>query len=125
MEELFTKYTAAFDAFDAVAIAGLYRLPCAISDADGVQTYSRVSELTDKFAANCEAMRNFGYQSARFNLLEIQPLGGEQVAVNIGWCINTVNSSFEFRTLYLCHKVSDQWLIFSANVYPGSFSHTT
>lgn len=121
MDELFSKYLAAFDAFDATAIANLYRLPCAITDGDGVQTYSDRSELEAKFSKNCDTMGNFGYQSAQFNILQTQELGEEQVAVTVGWRITTTSSDIDFRTLYICHILEDSWFIFSANVYPGTF----
>jgi hypothetical protein len=125
MEELFQKYTAAFDKLSPDAIASLYRLPCAISDADGVQTYTDKSELVSKFSANCEAMKSFGYKNAQFNILDKQPLSKKEMAVNIGWRVITTSSNIDFRTLYICHQVNHAWLIFSANVYQGSFGNAT
>lgn len=125
MEELFKKYTAAFDAFNPEAISSLYCVPCAISDADGVQTYTEKTALISKFADNCETMRNFGYQYAQFNILQQQNLGQDKVAVTIGWRIKADSSDIDFRTLYICHLIGHDWLIFSANVYEGSFSNAT
>ncbi|WP_088328992.1 hypothetical protein [Lacimicrobium sp. SS2-24] len=125
MEELFIKYAAAFDAFDPEKIASLYRLPCAVSDADGVQTFTDKAALIKKFFANCKAMRGFGYQKAQFNILEKQQLGKKKVAVTIGWRIMTVGSHIDFRTLYICHQIENAWYIFSANVYEGSSSIDT
>lgn len=70
-------------------------------------------------------MINFGYQSAQFNILQIQGLGQDKAAVTIGWRINTESKKIDFRTLYICHNVNQHWLIFSANVYEGSFSDAT
>ncbi len=123
MEELFKTYTAAFDAFAPDAISNLYRLPCAISDVDGVQTYTQKAELIKKFTANCQTMDNLGYQYAQFNILQKQSLGKDKMAVTIGWRIKTLNSNIDFRTLYICHLVNETWLIFSANVYEGSFAN--
>lgn len=125
MEELFNKYTAAFDAFNPYEIADLYRMPCAISDADGVQTFTDRKSLAVKFSANCKAMQNFGYQKAKFNILNIQTVGSEQCAVNVGWRIETLGSNIDFRTLYICHQINHAWQIFNANVYQGSFSSAT
>ncbi|WP_440053918.1 DUF4440 domain-containing protein [Pseudoalteromonas sp. T1lg65] len=122
MEALFSHYTSAFDAFDAKAIASLYRLPCAIADADGVQVYSEKDTLIQKFSANCEKMRDFGYQSAEFNIVDVQVLSDTQNTVTLEWRIHTKGAHIDFHTLYLCHKVENQWRIFSANVYPGSFN---
>ncbi|MCW8109110.1 ketosteroid isomerase family protein [Alteromonas ponticola] len=124
MEEFFRKYTTAFDVFDAEKIASFYRLPCAISDADGVQTFIDRAALLEKFSSNCEAMRSFGYLQAEFNILDEQQLGLGKVAITIGWRIKTVNSNIDFRTLYICHQIEHTWYIFSANVYEGSFSST-
>jgi hypothetical protein len=125
MEELFNKYTKAFDALDPDAIASLYRLPCAISDADGTQTFTDRFALIKKFASNCESMRNFGYKYAQFNILQQQPLGQDKIAATIAWRVNTDDSNIDFRTLYICHFVDSDWLVFSANVYQGSFSNAT
>ncbi len=84
MEELFQKYTATFDTLSLDAIASLYRLPCEISDADGVQTYTDKSELVSKFSANCEAMKSFGYKNAQFNILDKQPLIKKEMAILAG-----------------------------------------
>ena len=125
MKELFKQYTAAFDAFNPDAIAKLYRLPCAISDVDGVQTFTDKTALTAKFAANCENMKNFGYLNAHFNILQEQMLSPNEVVVHVGWRIVTPDSNIDFRTLYICHKLDDAWLIYSANVYEGSFENVS
>ncbi|MCW8091998.1 hypothetical protein [Alteromonas sp. ASW11-130] len=124
MEELFRNYTAAFDALNGNAIASLYRLPCAISDADGVQTYTEKSALVAKFSANCKTMESIGYQKALFNILDRQELSSEEMVVNIAWRVVTGRSNIDFRSLYLCHQINHAWLIFSANVYQGSFGKT-
>ncbi|MDB2331153.1 ketosteroid isomerase family protein [Alteromonas sp.] len=98
MEELFNKYTEAFNAFEPEAIASLYRLPCAISDADGVQTFTERTALVAKFALNCESMRNFGYQHAQFTILEQQALGKDKVAATVGWRVTVNDSNVDFRT---------------------------
>lgn len=121
MDEFFKSYTAAFDALDPNAIADLYRFPCTISDADGVQAYTDKSALIAKFSANCETMKNFGYIHAQFHILSTQLLSQNEVVVNVGWRIKTTDTYIDFRTLYICHQVNHSWLIFSANVYQGSF----
>jgi hypothetical protein len=121
MEELFNNYTEAFNTLNSDAIASLYRLPCAISDADGTQTFTDRPALIKKFALNCESMRNFGYQCAQFKILQEQPLGQDKVAVTVAWRVKASNSNLDFRTLYVCHFIDDKWLVFSANVYQGSF----
>ncbi len=121
MEALFNQYTAAFDALDPNAIADLYRLPCAISDADGVQVFTDKTDLVSKFSANCETMKSLGYQHAQYVLLREELLGQQQMLVNVGWRVFTESSQLEFRTLYICHLVEAGWRIFSANVYAGKF----
>jgi ketosteroid isomerase-like protein len=123
MEELFNKYTEAFNAFDPQAIASLYRLPCAISDADGVQTFTQRAALVKKFTSNCESMRNVGYQHAQFSLLEQHALGDDKVAATVAWRVVIDDSNVDFRTLYICHFVDNEWLVFNANVYQGTFSN--
>ena len=121
MEEFFKTYTEAFDALNSEAIANLYRLPCAISDADGTQTFTDRPALIKKFALNCESMRSFGYQCAQFKVIQEQPLGQDKVAVTVAWRVNAGSSNIDFRTLYVCHFIGEKWCIFSANVYQGSF----
>lgn len=62
MEELLDNYVAAFDRLDAEQIAGLYRMPCAIADADGVQTFTEREMLVRKFSQNCLQLQQLGYQ---------------------------------------------------------------
>ena len=121
MEEFFKKYTEAFDALNSEAIANLYRLPCAISDADGTQTFTDRPALIEKFALNCKSMRNFGYKRAQFKIMQEQPLGQDKVSVTVAWRIDTANANIDFRTLYICHFIDNKWFTFSANVYQGSF----
>ena len=122
MEALFKQYATAWDASNPKAIAELYCLPCATADSDGVQTFSQRAALIIKLDKNCRDMQSFGYKQAKFNILNEQPLAKGQVAVTIGWLIETAHQNIEFRTLYICHQIEQTWYIFSANVYPGSFN---
>ncbi len=125
MEALLNNYAAAFDALDPERIAGLYRMPCAISDADGVQTYTDTPTLVGKFAKNCEALQKLGYQQAKFNILSTERLGNHELLVHVGWRVSTDSTDIDFRTLYICHQIEQRWLFFSANVYPGSFCNAS
>lgn len=121
MEELLTSYALAFDKLDPQLIANLYRLPCAISDADGVQTFTDRSTLVPKFRENCEVLRQLGYQKAKFNVHSSEHLSDNEVVVHVGWRVNTSISDIDFRAFYICHQVERRWFLYSANVYPGSF----
>ncbi|WP_306519927.1 hypothetical protein [Rheinheimera sp.] len=123
MEELFNHYAAAFDGLKPELIAALYRLPCAISDADGVQVFTDTTSLLSKFTKNCDSLRNLGYQKALFNILSVEPLGQKELLVHVGWRVHTINSAIDFRALYICHHIAQDWFIYSANVYPGTFGH--
>lgn len=123
MEPLFAQYAAAFEQLDPVGIASFYRLPCAISDADGVQTFTDRHALERKFSQNCEVLRRLGDAKAMFQLLRVEPLTSQQVLAEVGWRVRTASSDIDFRTLYICHQIEQHWRFFSAHVYPGSFSH--
>ncbi|OOF23201.1 hypothetical protein BZJ19_13190 [Salinivibrio proteolyticus] len=125
MEELFKKYNAAWDALNPRAIADLYRLPCAISDSDGVNVFCDNLSLTKKLTKNCEDMASFGYLEAKFNILNQHSLDTDQVAVTIGWRIRTASQDIEFRALYICHQIEEKWYVYSANVYRGSFNNAS
>lgn len=125
MEDFFKEYTEAFDTFDAISIARLYSIPCAISDGDGEQVYSESNELISKFSSNCDAMRSMAYKYAKFNILGEQDLGQSAKAVTVGWRIYLENSEIEFRTLYVCHFINGLWQIFTAKVYQGSLTNNT
>ena len=127
MIDLFERYTQAFDSFDASAIANLYTLPCATSDADGKNVFTDRVSLVNKFSENCYAMKAMGYKYAEFNVLSKITMGEAAKVVNVAWRVNTSamdieNSVIEFRTLYVCHQVEGNWLIFSANAYEGRFT---
>lgn len=125
MEELLNNYAAAFDQLDPKLIANFYRLPCAISDADGVQTFTDRATLVSKFSKNCEALQKLGYHHAKFNILSSKQLGNNELLVDVGWRVSTDSSNIDFRTFYICHQVEQRWLLFSANVYSGSFCNAS
>jgi hypothetical protein len=122
MEELLDHYVAAFDRLDAEQIAGLYRMPCAIADADGVQTFTEHEMLVRKFSQNCLQLQQLGYQRAQYQLLSVEPLGDNQLLVNVAWRVVFADSQLDFRSMYIVHKLEQRWLIFSTHVYPGSFA---
>ena len=121
MDKLFQKYSEAFDSFDSEAIASLYTLPCATSDGDGANVFSSKESLVEKFEQNCDAMKAIGYQWSEFNIHHTQNLGENSKAITLGWRIHLEEEKIEFCTHYICHKENNQWLVFSANVYEGSF----
>lgn len=123
MEELLNNYAAAFDKLDPKLIANLYRLPCAISDADGVQTFTDRPTLVSKFSKNCQTLRQLGYQKAKFTILSVEQLGNNELLVHVGWRVSTGNADIDFRALYICHQIEQRWFLFSANVYPGCFNN--
>jgi hypothetical protein len=121
MEELLNQYVSAFDQLEPEQIVRLYRLPCAIADADGVQTFTEQSKLVSKFRQNCLQLQQLGYQGAQYQVLSFEPLGNEQLLVNVAWRVDLANAAIEFRALYILHRLEQRWLIYSTNVYPGSF----
>lgn len=124
MNELFENYTRAFDSLNASEIAGLYTLPCSTSDNDGSSVFTDKKSLIGKFEENCSSMKVMGYQSSVFKILNEIEMGENSRAVNMGWRVTTVDGEIEFRSLYICHKQENNWLIFSANVYQGTFNDT-
>ena len=122
MKQLFDKYTAAFDALKASEIAKLYKLPCATSDGDGQAVFTTESSLIDKFDANCNTMIAMGYSHSQYNIINQEMLGEGACAVTIGWKVFTKSAPIEFRSHYVCHKVDDQWKIFTAQVFSGTFN---
>lgn len=125
MDELLSSYAAAFDKLDPNLIADAYRLPCAISDADGVQTFTDRASLVSKFSKNCDALQKLGYQQAKYNILNSQQLSNNELIVHVGWRVSTNHSDIDFRTLYICHQIEHRWFLFSVHVYPGSFSNAS
>ena len=124
MDELFQNYSRAFDSLIASRIVALYTLPCSTSDGDGSNVFTDKESLTNKFEENFKSMKSMGYQSSDFNILSEISMGETAKAVNIGWRVSTEHGEIEFRSLYICHREKDNWLIFSANVYEGKFNDT-
>ena len=122
MVELFRNYSRAFDSLNASRIAALYTLPCSTSDGDGLKVFVDEESLANKFEENCSAMKVMGYRSSEFNILSEINMGEFVTAVNVGWRVGTEKGEIEFRSMYVCHKENDSWLIFSANVYDGTFN---
>lgn len=122
IDSLFKKYRGGFDSLSALQISNLYTLPCSTSDGDGVNVFSKRKSLINKFEKNCLSMKAMGYKSSSFNILSEIEMGASAKAVNIGWRVHFFENDIEFRCLYICHEINNQWLIFSANVYEGSFT---
>lgn len=125
MEELFQKYTDAFDSLDAKKITDLYMIPCSTSDVDGVNIFSNRESLLKKFIKNSESMKDMGYKHSQFSILDVIEMGESRQSAVIGWRVYLQDSELEFRALYICHKLNETWRVFSANVYPGSFGNIT
>ncbi len=118
---LFKNYQTAFDNFDGSVIAENYKIPCAITDADGCAVFDNRANLINKFTRNCEQLTSLGYQSSELKIGDVKALGDAATSVDIGWRVKLAQGEIEFRTLYLCHKSNQEWHIFNAQVYPGSF----
>lgn len=124
MEKLFQKYTDAFDSLDAKNIADLYMLPCSTSDGDGVNVFTTHESLVKKFTKNCESMVSMEYSNSQFNILDTIEMGDLSKTAIVGWRVYFQGAEIEFRALYICHKLNEEWRVFSANVYAGSFNVT-
>lgn len=122
LTSLLNEYTSAFLALDANAIAKLYRMPCAIVDADGTQVFQDYNSLYAKFAANCLQLQQLGVSQVQFQIVAIDTLNETQACMHVAWRVSLANANIDFRALYICHQQKQQWQIFSANVYPGSFT---
>lgn len=122
LTSLLNDYSAAFLALDANMIAKLYRLPCAIVDADGTQVFHDYNSLYAKFAANCVQLQQLGVSLVQFQIVAINTLSDTQACVHVAWRVSLADANIDFRTLYICHQQKQQWQIFSANVYPGAFT---
>jgi hypothetical protein len=66
VERFFTRYIAAFDAFDAEAIASFYNVPCMMIRAGDVATLSTRSAVLANMQALVSLYRSQGYERAHF-----------------------------------------------------------
>ena len=117
MKALFDKYTAAFNQFDSEQIANLYVLPCATSDGDGQDVFKSKTSLIKKFTGVCKQMAEMGYTHSEYKILNQESLGDSACAVTIQWKVFTKTNEIDFYTHYICHKVGNEWKIFTAQVF--------
>lgn len=121
MNTFFEQYQAAFDDLDAEKITSFYSLPCAISDGDGKAVYDSLPQLTEKFAANCNALVAMEYSHCELKIISEQALGEGACGVTVAWKAVTKTSEIPFRAFYICHKDNEKWRIFSVQVFSGAF----
>lgn len=125
VKELFERYLQAFDAHDAAAISSLYTLPCALSDGAGQDVFTDKEPLVARFQQVCTQLQGMGYKGSEFNILKQEAMGPAACAVTVGWKTHFQNSETEYRGLYICHKVEEDWRVFTAHVFAGAFDETT
>lgn len=76
VERFFTRYAAAFDAFDPEAIASFYHVPCMMIRAGEVATLSTRSAVLANMKALVSLHRSRGYTRFR-NTYEMVELDGQ------------------------------------------------
>ena len=121
----FETYQNGFDKFDPSAIASHYAIPCSVLDVDGLQFFSSHADLLEKLSSNCHSMKGMGYSGSEFSIHEIGVLGTAAVSVDLGWRVQLESGLLDFRTLYICRKIEDQWQVFNAIVYEGVYDEVT
>jgi hypothetical protein len=119
VERFFARYAAAFDAFDAEAIASFYHAPCMMIRAGEVATLSTRSAVLANMNALVARHRSQGYERARFGDLRAAFLVPGLVLVTVPWTIHLLEAPAPqvFRNTYELVELDGQWRIVVSSMH--------
>ncbi len=118
-ERFFTRYAAAFDAFDPEAIAAFYAVPCMMIRAGEAVTLSTTSAVLANMKALVATYRSEGCKRARFGDLQVALLDPGLALVTVPWMIELLDASStqRFRNTYELLELEGQWRIAVASTH--------
>jgi hypothetical protein len=119
VERFFTRYVAAFDAFDPEAIASFYNVPCMMIRAGEVATLSTRSAVLANMKALVARYRSQGYKRAHFGDLRAAFLDPGLALVTVPWTIHLLEASATqvFRNTYEMVELDGQWRIVVSSMH--------
>ena len=119
VESFFTRYVAAFDAFNPEAIASFYHVPCMMIQAGEVVTLSTRSAVLANMKALVSLYRSQGYERAHFGDVRAAFLGPGLALVTVHWTIHLLEASATqtFRNTYELVELDGQWRIVVSSMH--------
>ena len=121
VSEYFARYAAAFDAFDAEAIAEFYHLPCMLVRSGGVVAFSAREEVLANMQALVSFYRSRGYRRASFDEVRVVSLGGGLLLATVPWTIHlsAAGAVESFRNTYELIEMHGRWGIIVSTMHDG------
>lgn len=109
----FTRYAAAFDAFDAAAVARFCHVPCTMIRAGQVDVLTTAGAISANMEALMRHHRAQGYERASFDGLRVAMLDRDLALVTVSWTIHlrAPAKALTFRNTYELARMADDWRI--------------
>jgi ketosteroid isomerase-like protein len=111
-DDYFARYAAAFDTFDADAIASFYRVPCLMVRSDGVFPCEDRERLVAMLRSRLAAHQAQGYERTTADALSANVVGDGLALVTVTWTIRFRDAaSMTFRNTYEVIRLEGRWSI--------------
>lgn len=115
-EPLFADYAAAFDAFDAAAIASFYHCPCLLVNGDATTALTSEGMVLDNMQALVEQHRSQRAGRALASIVRVENLAPNLATVGVGWQVFAVDGAllWEFGNTYDLADYGEGWKILTS-----------
>lgn len=112
IQKFFEQWTAAFDRFDAEAIADHMNVPLTIVAKEGAVALTQRSQVVANFEGVNEVHRNLGYHHAVLEDLDVFPTYAPNVVrAETTWAFRRVDDTliYRFRMIYILGDYGHGW----------------
>lgn len=107
------SYNKAFRSIDGARIAPLYHSPCVTLRGDGSIHCLTSADVGPFLQGVADTYYREGYRDARFNMLQVVPIGGRSALVTVDWELLRDDGSVirGWRQSYNLVRMKDGWRI--------------
>jgi hypothetical protein len=118
-ELFFREYAAAFDAFDAERIAGLFHCPCLMVSADIVVPLTTQHAIVSNMQGLVAYHRQEGYARARVSDVRVSKQAPNLAHVTVRWQVLRADESvlWDWKNDYELVDYGDGWKILVSTTY--------
>jgi ketosteroid isomerase-like protein len=113
VQSFLSAYADAFNRLDGAAVAQMFAVPSAISDASGTTLWPNIEPIRENMRALCRLYREDGFVRASFEPLAFIAQGAMFAVVDGAWSIelDAGRAPRRFRTGYQLRRDKDAWRI--------------
>ena len=125
LRQFFKRYSEAFNALDANAVAQFYAEPSAIAQGGKVTFWKTRTAVIENMASLCSLYRERGYQLAEWEPSSYFGQGQSHAIVDLRWSIRWQGNAepWVFHTGYNLTRGPEGWSIILCTAYEESTLH--